>query len=155
VRWRPATGQSAVEYALGWLADHAEDLDTDPSRLVVLGVGAAATATAATACAARDNAWPVLARHVIALPDDIPEVWASPRSLSGVCDATVILAPAAKTSPYVRALVLAGVPVRQRRLPAGSDAGLLATIVATDLADLPGPGERRPARTFTGGPLVR
>jgi acetyl esterase/lipase len=54
---------------LGWAADHAEELDADPGRLVVAGDGAGAALAAAVALHARDEWWPAISRQVLIHPD--------------------------------------------------------------------------------------
>jgi acetyl esterase len=50
---------------LGWAADHAEELDADPGRLIVGGERAGAALAAAVTLHARDQWWPAIARQVL------------------------------------------------------------------------------------------
>jgi acetyl esterase/lipase len=58
-----------AEAALGWAADHGQELGADPGRLVVAGRGAGAAAAAALALRARDRGWPRIRRQVLVLAD--------------------------------------------------------------------------------------
>jgi len=54
---------------LGWAADHAEELDADPGRLIVGGEGAGAALAAAVTLHARDEWWPAIARQLLIHPE--------------------------------------------------------------------------------------
>jgi acetyl esterase/lipase len=54
---------------LGWAADHADELDADPERLVVAGHGGGAALAAAVTLHARDQWWPAIARQLLIHPD--------------------------------------------------------------------------------------
>jgi hypothetical protein len=51
--------------ALEWAAEHARELEADPGRLVVGGIGTGAALAAAAALTARDRRWPRIARQVL------------------------------------------------------------------------------------------
>jgi hypothetical protein len=87
-----------------WTADHAEQLDGDPSSLLVGGIGRGAALAAAVARGARGNGWPELTRQVLIRPDfaDYPE------ALAGVAPATLV-----GLSGYSDRLRAAGVEVEQ------------------------------------------
>jgi alpha/beta hydrolase fold len=124
--WNRSAGLAKAEYALGWLADHASEVGADPQRLVVIGLTEATNAAAALACRARDEGWPPLAQHILALPGPpTPRSRRGPahfdptgsRPVDGVCGCTLILDPASRSHPYAAQLRAAGVAVRQHRLP--------------------------------------
>jgi acetyl esterase len=54
---------------LGWAADHAEELDADPGRLIVGGERAGAALAAAVTLHARDQWWPAIARQLLIHPE--------------------------------------------------------------------------------------
>ena len=54
---------------LGWAADHAEELDADPGRIVVGGEGSGAALAAAVTLHARDEWWPAVGRQVLIHPE--------------------------------------------------------------------------------------
>lgn len=64
----PAAVQDAVA-TTEWVADHATDLGTDPTRLVVAGEGFGGNLAAAAALHARDQKWPTLLRQVLIYPN--------------------------------------------------------------------------------------
>jgi acetyl esterase/lipase len=53
---------------LGWAADHAQELDADPGRLIVGGERAGAALAAAVTLHARDEWWPAIARQLLIHP---------------------------------------------------------------------------------------
>ncbi|HEX6389443.1 MAG TPA: alpha/beta hydrolase fold domain-containing protein [Solirubrobacteraceae bacterium] len=65
VHWRRSTGYDAAvrdaTSAIGWIADHAADLDADPQRLFVGGEGDAAPVVAEVVREARHSGWPAIA----------------------------------------------------------------------------------------------
>jgi hypothetical protein len=98
--------------ALGWLADHAADLDATPERLVVAG-GSGAACLAATAC---DAGWPVLHRQVLVHPRFTAR-HPMPSAVAGVAPATIVHGGAADDDGvrYAALLRRAGVEVEERR----------------------------------------
>jgi hypothetical protein len=140
--WNRSAGLAKAEYALGWLADHASEVSADPQRLVVIGLTEATDAAAALACRARDEGWPPLAQHMLALPGPpTPRPRPGPAHfdltgsgpVDGVCGCTLILDPAARAHPYAAQLRAAGVPVRQHRLPAVTPAAAWTDLLVTAL----------------------
>ncbi len=94
-----------------WAADRAAELDADPARLHVAGVGAGAGLAAALALFARDNEWPPVVRQVLIDPRfALP---AATASLAGVAPATVV--SAADGGRYAERLRRAGVEVDELR----------------------------------------
>lgn len=87
-----------------WTGDHAEQLEGDPSTLLVGGIGRGGALAAAVALAARDNGWPDLARQVLIRPD----FTAYPDGPAGVAPATVV-----GISGYSDRLRTAGVAIEQ------------------------------------------
>ncbi len=66
-----ATGMTLVEdgyAALGWLAEHVEELGVDPARLVVAGTSAGGGVAAGVTLLARDRGTPALAAQVLICP---------------------------------------------------------------------------------------
>jgi acetyl esterase len=81
-----------------WTADHAEQLDGDPSTLLVGGIGRGGALAAAMALRARDNGWPELTRQVLIRPDfaDYPEAPAGVApaivvDIGAICDLAPVL----------------------------------------------------------------
>jgi acetyl esterase len=72
MRWREARGyESAVAdatSAIGWVADHAAELDADPSRLIVGGDGDAAAAVTEAARRMRQAGWPAITHLIFTAP---------------------------------------------------------------------------------------
>lgn len=145
--WNRSAGLAKAEYALGWLADHASEVGADPQRLVVIGLTEATDAAVALACHARDEGWPPLAQHILALPPPTPRPRRGPahfdrtrRPVDGVCGCTLILDPAARSHPYAAQLRAAGVPVGQHRLPTMTPAAawtdLLVPALVAALAEI-------------------
>jgi hypothetical protein len=64
-----ATAFDDAAAVLGWAADHADELDADPARLVVAGHGGGAALAAAVTLHARDEWWPAISRQVLIRPD--------------------------------------------------------------------------------------
>lgn len=58
-----------AEAALTWAADHGEELEADPGRLVVAGRGIGAAAAAALAFRAQVRGWPRIERQVLVLAE--------------------------------------------------------------------------------------
>lgn len=66
-----ATGTTAVRdcyAALAWIAEHADDLNIDPDRIVVAGTSAGGGLAAGTALLARDRGGPAIAAQVLIGP---------------------------------------------------------------------------------------
>jgi hypothetical protein len=63
----PAAFHDAVA-ALEWAADHGDELDADPTRLVVAGERAGGAVAGAMALHARDNWWPAVERQLLVHP---------------------------------------------------------------------------------------
>lgn len=57
-----------AEAALRWAHDHASEIGTDPSKLVILGDSAGANLAAVVARRARDAGGPLIARQILAYP---------------------------------------------------------------------------------------
>ena len=152
------------EYLLGWLADHANDLGADTSRLLLAGLGTAAPAAAAVARRASTLGWPQVSRLLIILPDGAEglraEPGAAPDATAPFGPVTAILSASAAIPAGLQALAAAGVPLRIRRIPASADPWrCAAAAVAADLADLadlpaPTPGGRPRPRPPSGGLLL-
>lgn len=65
----PDTGPAEDSYAgLLWLAEHADELGVDPSRIAVMGDSAGGGLAAAVALLARDRGGPALARQILIYP---------------------------------------------------------------------------------------
>ena len=60
-----------AEAALHWSADHADELDADPERLVLGGRGAGAAAASALARRASVRGWPRLGRPVLLVDEQL------------------------------------------------------------------------------------
>jgi acetyl esterase/lipase len=60
-----------AEAALHWSADHADELDADPERLVLGGRGAGAAAASALARRASERGWPRLGRPVLLVDEQL------------------------------------------------------------------------------------
>jgi alpha/beta hydrolase fold len=123
---------------LGWVADHAEELDADPDRLVVAGEGAGAALAAAVALHARDEWWPAIARQVLIHPDldawqaSVPyasSLRAAP--LEGAPAATVVSDGAGGGRCLAARLREAGVELEELYCEGVEDADLLASLVRT------------------------
>jgi acetyl esterase/lipase len=65
-----------AEAALHWSADHADELDADPERLVLVGRGAGAAAASALSKRASERGWPRLGRPVLLVDEPLAEVGA-------------------------------------------------------------------------------
>lgn len=77
VPWRPGADAVTVEDVLGWVAEHATEIDGDPDRLVLVGLGAAVPTVAAAARRAASQGWPRLLHHVL-IPSHPAELAAEP-----------------------------------------------------------------------------
>jgi acetyl esterase/lipase len=77
--------------AVEWAGEHAAELDAEPGRLFVGGIGLGAALAAAAALEARDRGWPAIAGQLLIQPDlhghDLPVLDRSP---VGVAPATVV-----------------------------------------------------------------
>ncbi len=123
---------------LGWAADHAEELDADPGRLVVAGEGAGAALAAAVTLHARDEWWPAIARQILIHPD--LDVWQASvpyasslraAALEGASPATVVSDGADGGRCLAARLREAGVELEELYCDGVADAELLASLVRT------------------------
>ena len=64
-----STAFDDADAVVGWAADHAEEIDADPGRLVVAGEGSGAALAAAVTLHARDEWWPAISRQILIHPD--------------------------------------------------------------------------------------
>jgi acetyl esterase/lipase len=128
---------------VGWAADHAEELDADPGRLIVGGERAGAALAAAVTLHARDQWWPAIARQVLIHP--ALDAWrasvayaSSLRTapLAGAAPATVVCGadPDDGGRPFAARLREAGVEVEELRHD-GEVSALLAPL-ARSLRDV-------------------
>jgi acetyl esterase/lipase len=129
---------------LGWAADHAEELDADPERLIVCGERAGAALAAAVTLHARDQWWPAIARQVLIHPE--LDAWrasvayaSSLRTapVAGAAPATVVCGEDGSDGGRLFAARLseAGVEVEELRHAGGVSAPLLARL-ARSLQDV-------------------
>jgi hypothetical protein len=125
---------------LGWAADHAEELDADPGRLVVCGERAGAALAAAVTLHARDQWWPAIARQVLIHPE--LDAWrasvayaSSLRTapLAGAAPATVVCGEAGSDGgrAFATRLREAGVEVDELRHDGAVSALLLARLACS------------------------
>jgi len=123
---------------LGWAADHAEELDADPDRLLVAGYGAGAALAAAVTLHARDQWWPAVARQVLIHPD--LDAWSASvpyasslrvASLAGAAPATVVSGRDDDGACLAGRLRDAAVEVEELRHDGAADAELLAGLART------------------------
>jgi acetyl esterase len=121
---------------LGWAADHAEELDADPDRLVVAGEGAGASLAAAVTLHARDQWWPAIARQLLIHPD--LDAWQASvpyastlraATLTGTAPATIVSGSADGGPCLAARLREAGVEVEELAHDGAADAELLARAV--------------------------
>jgi acetyl esterase len=135
-----ATAFDDASAVLGWAADHADELDADPDRLVVAGDGGGAALAAAVTLHARDQWWPAIARQVLIHPDldawhaSVPyasSLRAAP--LEGAAPATVVSGARAGDDGRCLAARLseAGVEVEELPHAGAADAELLGRLVRT------------------------
>ena len=75
--------------ALGWVVEHAAQLDGDPEHVMIAGKGAGGARAASLAIRARDDGWPLLRRQVLVYPN-FTQTCPMPSLLSGVAPATVV-----------------------------------------------------------------
>jgi acetyl esterase/lipase len=75
--------------ALGWIVEHAAELDAQTEHLMVAGEGAGGARAARLTICARDNGWPQLCRQVLVYPT-FTQACPMPSLLVGVPPATVI-----------------------------------------------------------------
>jgi len=122
---------------LGWAADHADELDADPGRLVVGGEGAGAALAAAVTLHARDQWWPAIGRQVVIHPE--LDAWSASvpyasslrgAPLAGAPPATVVsgAAPGDGGRVYAARLREAGVEVEELEHDGGVTGSLLADV---------------------------
>jgi acetyl esterase len=121
---------------LGWAADHAEELDADPARLLVGGQAAGAALAAAVALHARDQWWPAIGRQVLIHPQldawrpSVP--YASSlrtASVAGAPPATVVSGARGDGGrAFAARLRDAGVDVEELQHDEGVDSSLLADV---------------------------
>jgi acetyl esterase/lipase len=130
-----ATAFDDASAVLGWAADHADELDADPDRLVVAGHGSGAALAAAVTLHARDDWWPAIARQVLIHPHldawhpSVPyasSLRAAP--LAGAAPATVVSGVRDDGRCLAARLTEAGVEVEE--LP-GDDAELFGRLART------------------------
>jgi acetyl esterase/lipase len=125
---------------LGCAADHADELDADPERLVVAGHGGGAALAAAVTLHARDQWWPAISRQVLIHPDldawqaSVPyasSLRAAP--LEGAAPATVVSGLRAGDDGRCLAARLceAGVEVEELLHEGAADAALLERLAHT------------------------
>lgn len=125
---------------LGWAADHADELDADPGRLVVAGHGGGAALAAAVTLHARDQWWPAISRQLLIQPDldawqaSVPyasSLRAAP--LEGAAPATVVSGVRAGDDGRCLAgrLSEAGVEVEELVHDGGADTDLLGRLART------------------------
>jgi acetyl esterase len=92
VYWPRSGGYAAAvrdaTAATAWVADHGAELDADPRRLFVGGVGRGAAVAADVARDAGDQGWPLITRQLLVLGDPSD---AAPQ-LDGAAPATVVYA---------------------------------------------------------------
>jgi acetyl esterase len=139
----PAAVRDAAT-ATEWVADHAAELDADPGRLVVAGLGSGGDLAAAVALHARDHGWPPITRQLLIYPrlgvprstDPADHVARLPsRSLAGVAPATVVSSAGGPVRGDGRRsaarLRRAGVEVEELRYDGAADAAgqMLADLV--------------------------
>jgi acetyl esterase/lipase len=123
---------------LGWAADHAEELDADPERLVVAGHGGGAALAAAVTLHARDQWWPAISRQVLIHPDldawqaSVPyasSLRAAP--LEGAAPATIVSGTGDDGRCLAARLREAGVEVEELTHDAAADAELPGRLART------------------------
>jgi acetyl esterase/lipase len=104
--------------ALGWAAEHAPELGSDPRALVVGGVDVGGGRAVSLAIAARDHGWPALHRQLLLHPM-FDTAWEAPASGTGLAPATVVTTtpPEATASRHVAGLRAAGVDIDELRVP--------------------------------------
>jgi len=122
---------------LGWAADHAEELDADPGRLMVGGERAGAALAAAVTLHARDQWWPAIARQLLIHPEldawraSVPYA-SSLRTapVAGAAPATVVWGSARGEGgrPFAARLREAGVEVEELQHDDVPSAALLASV---------------------------
>lgn len=113
----PAAFHDAVA-ALEWAADHGDELDADPARLVVAGERTGAAVAGAMALHARDNWWPAVERQLLVRPaldawhPSVPYVSSlSSAPVAGVAPAMVVTGDGGRR--YAARLRRAGVAVHE------------------------------------------
>jgi acetyl esterase/lipase len=120
---------------LGWAADHAEELDADPGRLIVGGERAGAALAAAVALHARDQWWPAISRQVLIHPE--LDVWRASvayasslrtASVAGAPPATVVSGSVDGGRALAARLREAGVDVEELEHVDGIGAPMLAAV---------------------------
>jgi acetyl esterase len=133
-----ATAFDHASAVLGWAADHAEELDADPDRLVVAGHGGGAALAAAVTLHARDEWWPAISRQLLIQPDldawraSVPyasSLRAAP--LEGTAPATVVSGERDDGRHLAARLSEAGVEVEELRHHGAADAALLERLAGT------------------------
>jgi acetyl esterase/lipase len=125
---------------LGWAADHADELDADPERLIVAGHGGGAALAAAVALHARDAWWPAISRQVLIHPDldaweaSVPHASTLREApLAGAAPATVVTGAGTDDDGRCLAarLSAAGVEVEELQHDGAPDAELFARLAYT------------------------
>lgn len=109
---------SMAAAAFGWAAEHADDLGSDPRRMIVAGVDLGGGHAACLAVAARENGWPDVRRQLLIHPM-FDKAWAIPASGTGLAPATIVTTtpPEATASRYIASLRAAGVDIDELRVP--------------------------------------
>jgi acetyl esterase/lipase len=88
---RAAGERHPATAAVEWASEHAAELDAEPGRLFVGGIGMGAALAAAAALEARDGGWPAIARQLLIQPDlHGHDLLVLDRSPVGVAPATVV-----------------------------------------------------------------
>lgn len=116
-----------ADAALGWAAEHAPDLGSDPRALVVAGVDIGGGLAVRLALAARDHGWPDLHRQLLVHPI-FDAAWTVPANGTGLAPATVVTTTPADASAnrYLTSLRTSRVEidelhVRDRGVPQGAE----------------------------------
>jgi hypothetical protein len=120
VRLSPAAGRGRASVlgaemaALGWAADHAEELGGQAHNLVVAGLECGCAHTAWLAIAARAEGWPSLRRQLLVHPR-FDAVLPLPPHPAGVAPASIVTAPESQAAGRAYAALLRrhGVEVRE------------------------------------------
>lgn len=118
VLWFAAPHDASIAAsALGWAAEHAPDLASDPRGLVVAGVHLGGSYAVQLALAARDRGWPDLRRQLLLHPM-LDAAWAVPANGTGLAPVTVVTTtpPEATATRYVASLRAAGVDIDELRI---------------------------------------
>jgi hypothetical protein len=123
--------------ALGWMAEHASELGANPRGLSVGGLYGGGGRAAWLAIHARDNAWPLLRRQLLAHPE-FTAPFPIPPDVTGVVPATIVTTPGAEAdgTRYAARLRAAGTDVEEfcrhdYRLPQGRQLGELVRSLRT------------------------